>query len=504
MSGYRYEDSKAVYDGETGEYIGQLNLNGKVDVVPTFKRGLTGGISLLANGIGIPITKGLFVKLDKSSPAFTKTSANTAAIKAGTYVDVAGALYVFAINTPITMPALMDGTDYAIYACTDGTLCADASFSAPIGYTTANSRQIGGFHYAPGGGAVAIAKAAIAGGTEIGAQTVTANKWALYALAIDVAGSITVTPAVGNVAGYATEALAIAALPARPASTAAIGYVTVLTASGLAWIAGTDALAGGTGGNPASQTKYYPQTSAAIGLTLAIGTTPTAISSTAFTYYLGGDSTPQINTYSFWDIKFRPNCSDPRGMALVANTFWADVYLTGVDHYTNGTSKYNSTIADGSSPPKVPSALGGDGATAYTSLTWWEACEVAISAGKRLPTYSEFSALAFGATEAASVGIDPVSTIWQPTTVSKWGCNQVAGVMWQWGYEFGGGAASSAYIANTNGRGSTYQMEDAVVFGGPWTLAANPGSRASSWGNSATNSNLLIGQRCVCNHIVLP
>ena len=39
------------------------------------------------------------------------------------------------------------------YACADGTIRADANWSAPTGYTTANSRKIGGFHYglvAPG------------------------------------------------------------------------------------------------------------------------------------------------------------------------------------------------------------------------------------------------------------------------------------------------------------------------------------------------------------------
>ena len=45
------------------------------------------------------------------------------------------------------MPALTAGTDYAIYVCTDGTIRADASFTAPTGYTTGNSDMIGGFHY---------------------------------------------------------------------------------------------------------------------------------------------------------------------------------------------------------------------------------------------------------------------------------------------------------------------------------------------------------------------
>jgi len=51
------------------------------------------------------------------------------------------------------MPSMSAGTDYAWYACTDGTVRADASFTAPTGYDTSNSRLMGGFHYglvAPG------------------------------------------------------------------------------------------------------------------------------------------------------------------------------------------------------------------------------------------------------------------------------------------------------------------------------------------------------------------
>jgi hypothetical protein len=56
--------------------------------------------------------------------------------------------------------------------------------------------------------------------------------------------------------GYASEELAIAAMPATGANEVAVGFVTIL-ASGDGWVAGTDALAGGTGGNPAEETNYY-------------------------------------------------------------------------------------------------------------------------------------------------------------------------------------------------------------------------------------------------------
>jgi hypothetical protein len=125
----------------------------------------------------------------------------------------------------------------------------------------------------------------------------------------------------------------------------------------------------------------------------------------------GGNTTPYINAYSLWDLKFKPACQDPRGMTLVADNFWADIYLLNTDPDTNGTSKYNVTIADGASPPKVPTKFGGNGTTTYTTLTWWEANEVLAANGKRSASYQEYAALAFGTTEASAIGTDQVSTI---------------------------------------------------------------------------------------------
>lgn len=331
-------------------------------------------VAINSPAVGLPRAFGVFAKTDKLTPAFTKTNTATASLKAGTVVEVQGTLKAFAVDTPITMPALTAGTDYAIYVCTDGGIRADANFSAPTGYTAANSRKIGGFHYSPGGHS--------------------------------------------GVSG-------------------------------------------------------------------------------------GGDATPQINGYSFWDLKFKPACPDPRGMALVADGFWADLYLLGVNHLTNGSSKYNVVIADGSSPPTVPTKFGGNGATVYTSFNWWQAAEVMAHHGKRLPSYGEFSALAFGTTEAVSIGADPVSTTWAAAYISKWGCAQVTGNLWQWGADFGGGAAAAGWVGNTVGRGSTYQMENAAFFGGNWDNASISGSRASGWYNSPAYSYGYISSRGVCDHLVL-
>lgn len=104
---------------------------------------------------------------------------------------------------------------------------------------------------------VPAAKAAVTTGTAPTAQTVPASLWASYALDIVAAGTITVSPAALNTTGYATEALAIAAVPARLTAQARMGYYTVL-ASASTWIGATDALAGGSTGNPATTTNYYP------------------------------------------------------------------------------------------------------------------------------------------------------------------------------------------------------------------------------------------------------
>jgi hypothetical protein len=115
-----------------------------------------GGVSILGSGdlvISSGSISGLFIKTSSSAPAFTKTGSNTLSILAGTQITVATTMVNIAADTAVVMPALTGGTDYAIYACTDGTVRADASFTNPTGYTTANSRLIGGFHFglvAPG------------------------------------------------------------------------------------------------------------------------------------------------------------------------------------------------------------------------------------------------------------------------------------------------------------------------------------------------------------------
>lgn len=130
---------------------------------------------------------GIFHKVDHFSVVFTKTGANTASIKAGTRVEVNSVLVTFTNATAITMPTLTGGTDYAIYVCSDGSIRADSNWSAPSGYTTTNSRKIGGFHYGlvASGTTVAGGSFATTGNGMIWTQTdvnriAGINEWSLW------------------------------------------------------------------------------------------------------------------------------------------------------------------------------------------------------------------------------------------------------------------------------------------------------------------------------------
>ncbi len=315
--------------------------------------------------------RGLFRKSDPSIAAWTKTGAGTATTSSILYIEVNGSIKTIASGTSITMPTFASGTDYAIWAKTDGTLEATSNHTSP---PTANARKVGGFHYAAG----------------------------------------------GNATGQS-----------------------------------------------------------------------------------GGNTTPQINEYSFWDLKWKPACNDPRGMALVADGFWVDIYLANTDCDTNGTSKYNVTMADGSSPPKVPTKFGGNGSTTYGSLTWFESCELASAYGKRLLTQREFMAMAYGTTEASSVGTDQGSTILNAAYTSKWGVMQSSGVLWVWGDDRGGAYNTGGWNANTEGRGSEYNAPNAVLLGGSWASGSLAGSRCSGWDASASLSDYYIGARFACDHLLL-
>jgi hypothetical protein len=343
---------------------------------------------------------GQFVKLDGETVVFTKTGTAALQVKAGTRLDVAGTPVVFSAATAVFMPVLIAGTDYAIYVCTDGNIRADSSFYAPAGYTIANSRKIGGFHYG-----------LVASGTTV------------------ASGS------------FAT------------------------TGNGMIWTqADVDKLAG-------------------------------------------------INQYSLWDLKFRPANADPRGMVLIANRVWSDIYFCNTDPATNGTSKYNAAVASGTVLPKIPAEFGGNGTATYANGNWWTFNEIAQANGKRLPREAEFGLASFGVTENQSLG-GAASTI--PATArqagytSKYGLEQASGHIWTWGddssYRNDGAAPATTYDLN-GGRGQIYMINSVglirVMLGGDRSGAATSGSRASHWANYPWASSLFVGLRAFGDHLKL-
>lgn len=106
---------------------------------------------------------------------------------------------------------------------------------------------------------VPVVKAVADAGTALGSLgTIPASTWGLIAIDVIAAGTVTYVSAAANyTTGYATEALAIAANPVRTTAKARVGHITI-KASASTFVVGTDALAGGSSGNPATTTNYYP------------------------------------------------------------------------------------------------------------------------------------------------------------------------------------------------------------------------------------------------------
>src|SRR3990167_6897659 len=99
-----------------------------------------------------------FTKPHQGAPLVTKASVSTITIPIGTSVKaganiitVSGAAYTLSLNSAgvgaLDTGAKAAGTDYYVYALEAGGFILSANATNPTGYTTANSRQIGGFHY---------------------------------------------------------------------------------------------------------------------------------------------------------------------------------------------------------------------------------------------------------------------------------------------------------------------------------------------------------------------
>ena len=178
----------------------------------------------------------------------------------------------------------------------------------------------------------------------------------------------------------------------------------------------------------------------------------------------GGDGAPAINPFSCWDLGFRPACADPRGMALVelpgGKLFWADIYLLGVDHLKDGTSRCGATIADGRSRPMLP-----DGSGKADKLDYPTAVAIYARHGKQILGAEEFFAAAFGVAERQSRSDEPERTGELDDDairfVSARGLFDATGTMWQWG---------------TDGDPDNPRPS---IFGGSWFYGSGAGSRCA-------------------------
>ncbi|QXW17408.1 hypothetical protein KXJ72_11190 [Comamonas aquatica] len=212
------------------------------------------------------------------------------------------------------------------------------------------------------------------------------------------------------------------------------------------------------------------------------------------------DNIAGINAFSIWDLVYRPKC-DPRGMTRSDAGFWFDIYFCGTEHITNGTSRYNTDVASGTVLPKKPLIFGGNGTAKYTTLTWYEANEIALSHGKRLMSYQEFSSAAYGVTENVSIA-GAASTI--PSTLrvagytSKFGGEQMTGNHYTWG-GLAHGIAGASWVPGAV-RGQTFGTAYGAIFGGTRDSAGNSGSRCASFANQAFGSNWFLGLRAACDH----
>lgn len=229
----------------------------------------------------------------------------------------------------------------------------------------------------------------------------------------------------------------------------------------------------------------------------------------------GGDTTPQFNAYSAWDLRFRPKCPDPRGMAFVCNG-WLDIYLANTTPDILGTSAFGATIADGATLPKLPAFCGGNGTATMTAFSYWESVRYFAAFGKHLPRYSHLAAACWGVTENTSAATEPTTTALDNLRTSRFGLMQATGSMWCWMDEYKGKIHQAALAAGataaqieawinaaktygpkttTESRGQVYTYGDsghvAGMHGGNWSYGSYSGSRASYWYYSPAISSSL-------------
>jgi hypothetical protein len=238
--------------------------------------------------------------------------------------------------------------------------------------------------------------------------------------------------------------------------------------------------------NATTPTGYTATTSRKIGgfhcLCVAVGT----IANHTLTGYLAGDILPQ----SVWDLNNRAE-SENEGMVFDSKTSaWVDIYLfTGTG--TTTTSVNGASYAD--------------------TVTQYNLVDYAAVAKKRLLFDHEFTSCATGCNEGTNVteSAEQNTTTGHVDTaarrmISNIGCEDCAGVLWQWlndSLTSDDGSTSWAWKDVTGSRGQVYSQGTygyyKLIAGGGWYGGTNCGSRSRGLNIWAWRSDSGIGGRAL-------
>jgi len=232
-------------------------------------------------------------------------------------------------------------------------------------------------------------------------------------------------------------------------------------------------------------TGYTASTSRKVGgfhcLCVAVGT----IANHTLTGYLAGDILPQ----SVWDLNNRAE-SDNEGMVYDPKiTAWVDIYLfTGTG--TTTTSVNGASYAD--------------------TVTQYNFVDYCALQKKRLLFDHEFTSMATGCNEGTNVNgsTEQNTTTGHSTStrrmISNIGCEDCAGVLWQWlndSLTSADGTASWAWKDVTGSRGQVYSQGTygfyKLIAGGSWHDGAYCGSRSRVLSFWAWDSHSYIGGRAL-------
>jgi hypothetical protein len=205
--------------------------------------------------------------------------------------------------------------------------------------------------------------------------------------------------------------------------------------------------------------------------------------------YVAGDILPA----SVWDLKHRPRNQKPEGMVWSAKAnIWVDIYLM------SGTGT---------------STLSVNGGTISDNRNWMDFVDDAAAVGKRLLRDYEFQVVAQGITEGVNIhdSADPGTTGGHIDTnhvriLSNIGCEDLAGVMWQWldeqSFQYAS-TASFGWVNQTGGKGQLLLQgataDVKLLAGGNWGGGAICGSRGRGAHVYRWNAGTSIGGRGACN-----